>query len=138
MPQEQTILPIGATVRVRDAYEDGYCVKELLGKGGFGAIYLVSERRDKKRVFALKEVVEPSKQDRKRLLFEFELLKRLNHPALPRVYHVFEKEYLPENTTTIFRYGTPGYAAIEQYSPESTTGIRTDVYGLGATLYREQ
>src|SRR5258708_12634984 len=45
------------------------------------------------------------------------------------------KEYLPENTTSIFRYGTPGYPPIEQYSPESITDMRTDVYDLAATLY---
>jgi serine/threonine protein kinase len=45
------------------------------------------------------------------------------------------KEYLPENTTSMFRCGTPGYAAIEQYSLNSITDIRTDIYGFGATLY---
>src|SRR5207302_6503339 len=45
------------------------------------------------------------------------------------------KEYQPESTTTVFRRGTPGYAAIEQYSNEGNTDARTDVYGLGATLY---
>jgi serine/threonine protein kinase len=164
-------------------------------------------------------VINPRAQNRKRLLFEYELLKRLNHPALPRVYHTFEqaefkrvyllmeyikgkdlevlrneqpakrfplqvvltllepivdaliylhrqeppvlhrdlkpanilvppdgssaalvdfrmaKESQPESTTTVFRHGTPGYAAIEQYSNEGDTDVRTDVYGLGATLY---
>jgi eukaryotic-like serine/threonine-protein kinase len=45
------------------------------------------------------------------------------------------KEALPENTTTMFRHGTPGYAALEQYSSAGITDVRTDVYGLGATLY---
>ena len=31
---------------------------------------------------------------------------------------------------------TPGYAAIEQYSEEGEQGTWTDMYGLGATLYR--
>ncbi len=217
MLQEQMTLPIGITVQ--DDHEGHYCVEKLLGKGGFSAVYLVSEQQNKHRVFALKEVLNPSTQDRKRLLFEYELLKRLNHPALPRVYHAFEqaelkrvyllmeyikgkdlevlrneqpgkrfplqsmltllepivdalmylhqqdppilhrdikpaniivpldgsiatlvdfrmaKEYQPESTTTVFRRGTPGYAAIEQYSNEGNTDARTDVYGLGATLY---
>jgi serine/threonine-protein kinase len=33
------------------------------------------------------------------------------------------------------RFGTPGFAAIEQYSQNSTTGVYTDVYGLAATLF---
>src|SRR2546429_8673526 len=45
------------------------------------------------------------------------------------------KEYQAESTTTVFRRGTPGYAAIEQFGNESDTDARTDVYGLGATLY---
>src|SRR5437764_9668121 len=210
-------LPISITVQ--DDHEGHYCVEKLLGKVGFSAVYLVSEQQNKHRVFALKEVLNPSTQDRKRLLFECELLKRLNHPALPRVYHIFEqaelkrvyllmeyiegkdldvlrneqpgnrfplqsvlmlldpivdalvylhqqeppilhrdikpaniivppdgsiaalvdfrmaKEYQPESTTTVFRRGTPGYAAVEQYSNEGNTDARTDVYGLGATFY---
>ena len=217
MLQEQMTLPIGITVQ--DDHGGHYCVEQLLGKGGFSAVYLVSERCNKHRVFALKEVLNPSRQDRKQLLFECELLKRLNHPALPHVYHIFEqaelkrvyllmeyiegkdldvlrneqpgnrfplqsvlmlldpivdalvylhqqeppilhrdikpaniivppdgsiaalvdfrmaKEYQPESTTTVFRRGTPGYAAVEQYSNEGNTDVRTDVYGLGATFY---
>jgi eukaryotic-like serine/threonine-protein kinase len=217
MLQEQMTLPVGATVQ--DTYGDRYRIEKLLGKGGFGAVYLVSDRRIKQHGFALKEVIEPSGHDRERLLFECEILKRLDHPALPRVYHVFEyeklrrvyllmeyikgknledlreeqpgkrfplkialvimapivdalsylhhqeppivhrdikpdniivpmdggeavlvdfgtaKEFLQDGTTTGFRHGSPGYAPIEQYSPGSRTNLRTDVYGLGATLY---
>src|SRR5947209_13301548 len=43
-------------------------------------------------MFALKEVIEPSKQEQDRFQFEGEVLKRLDHPALPRVYRVFEDE----------------------------------------------
>lgn len=43
------------------------------------------------------------------------------------------KEYIEDKTTSIFRYGTPGYAAPEQYG--QGTSIQTDVYGLGATFY---
>jgi eukaryotic-like serine/threonine-protein kinase len=215
--KEQTTLPVGATVQ--DTYGDRYRIEKLLGKGGFGAVYLVSDRRIKQHEFALKELIEPSGQDRDRLIFECEILKRLDHPALPRVYHVFEyeklrrlyllmayikgrnledlreeqpgkrfpliialtimdpivdaliylhskdppivhrdikpdniivpmdgreavlvdfgtaKEFVQDGTTTIFRHGSPGYAPIEQYSPGSRTNQRTDVYGLGATLY---
>lgn len=43
------------------------------------------------------------------------------------------KEYVEEKTTNIFRYGTPGYAAAEQYG--QGTNLRTDIYALGATIY---
>ena len=217
MVQKQLRLPVGATIR--DTFGGQFLVERLLGKGGDGAVYLVSDCRDSQRVFALKELINPSRQDRNRLFLERKVLKRLYHPALPRVYHVIEqeklkrvyllmeyirgknldvlrkeqadgrfpveqalsmvepivealmylhkqkppilhrdikpsniivppdggtatlvdfgsaKEYLPENTTTMFRYGTPGYAPIEQYSTRGITGTRTDIYGLGATLY---
>jgi serine/threonine protein kinase len=43
------------------------------------------------------------------------------------------KEYVIDNTTNVIRHGSPGYAAPEQYG--SGTNPRTDIYGLGATLY---
>src|ERR1700680_2664032 len=217
MSHKQRPLPVGATVQ--DTYGDRYRIKGFLGKGGFGAVYLVNDRHFQEHEFALKELIEPGGYDRERLLFECELLKRLDHPSLPRVYHVFEyeklkrvyllmeyikgknledlrveqpngrfplklaltimapivdalsylhqqeppivhrdikpdniivpmdggeavlvdfgtaKEFFSDATTTVFRHGSPGYAPIEQYSPGSRTNLRTDVYGLGATLY---
>src|SRR6266566_5009197 len=81
-------LKLGATIR--DPSGGRYVIEGLLGKGGFGAVYLVRERRDKRRQFALKEVINPNKQDRERFIFEGEILKRLYHRALPRVYRIFE------------------------------------------------
>jgi eukaryotic-like serine/threonine-protein kinase len=207
----QTTLPIGSIVGGR------YLVEELLGKGGFGAVYRVRDQRVRQNLFALKEVIDPNKQERKRFVFEADLLRRLDHPALPRVYHVFEddkneraymlmdyvegsnlevlrrqqpnkrfalpqglsimapifnaltylhnqqppiihrdikpaniivppsgneavlvdfgiaKEFDPESTTTAVRHASPGYAAPEQYGVGTNT--RTDIYGLGATIY---
>lgn len=217
MLQEQIRLPLG--VAIQDTRGNSYRVEGHLGKGGFGTVYLVSDRRIKERRFALKEIINPSKYDRERLLFECEILKRLEHPGLPRVYRVFEnerlkrmymlmefingkdleelrseqpgkrfplklalailapvvdallylytqdppivhrdikpaniivsleggkavlvdfgaaKEYFQDGTTAMVRQGSPGYAAIEQYSANNRTNQRTDVYGLGATLY---
>jgi eukaryotic-like serine/threonine-protein kinase len=72
--------------------QNRYVVESLLGKGGFGAVYLVRDMRVRSNLFALKEVIDPSKQDHKRFLFEGEVLKQLAHPALPRVYRVFEND----------------------------------------------
>ena len=211
MQELQTALPIGSIVGGR------YQVEKLLGKGGFGAVYLVRDLRVQQNLFALKEVIDPHIQERKRFVFEADLLKRLDHPALPRVYHVFEddkneraymlmdyvegsnlevlrreqpnkrftvaqvlgimapimnavsylhnqqppiihrdvkpanivvppsgneevlvdfgiaKEFDPDSTTTAVRHVSPGYAAPEQYGIGTNT--RTDIYGLGATIY---
>jgi serine/threonine protein kinase len=86
MQEVQTTLPPGSVVQER------YVVEKLLGKGGFGAVYLVRDARFKQNLFALKEVIDPGKKERSRFLFEGELLKRLDHRALPRVYRLFEDE----------------------------------------------
>ncbi|HXR64334.1 MAG TPA: serine/threonine-protein kinase, partial [Ktedonobacteraceae bacterium] len=43
------------------------------------------------------------------------------------------KEFDQEATTTVIRRATPGYGAPEQYG--TGTDTRTDIYGMGATLY---
>ncbi|HET8851167.1 MAG TPA: serine/threonine-protein kinase, partial [Ktedonobacteraceae bacterium] len=207
----QTTLPIGTIIRER------YIVVGLLGKGGFGAVYLVRDLRVRQNLFALKELHDPSKQERDRFTFEGEVLKRLDHTALPHIYRTFNddkngrayilmdyieginlerlrqqqpekrlplpqvlslmapiidavsylhhqhppiihrdvkpaniiapktgdgtvlvdfgiaKEYDPDSTTTAIRHCSPGYGAPEQYSIGTDT--RTDIYGLGATIY---
>jgi serine/threonine protein kinase len=80
----QTILPVGSIVHNR------YVVERLLGKGGFGAVYLVRDKRVKGNVFALKEVIDPDKRELENFMFEGTVLSRLDHPALPRVYRTIE------------------------------------------------
>ncbi len=206
-----------ATLSSGSVVKDRYIVEELLGKGGFGAVYRVRDSRVKGNIFALKEVIDPNKEERERFAFECEVLKRLDNPALPRVYRVFEdnnnirvymlmdyvagpnlevlrqqqlgkrfslphaikimnpimdavgylhkqeppiihrdikpaniivpdggddsvlvdfgiaKEYEQDSTTTAVRRCSPGYGAPEQYA--RGTNLRTDIYGLAATLY---
>ena len=83
MQEVQAILPLGSFVG------DRYVVEDWLGKGGFGAVYLVRDLRVKHNLFALKEVIDPNRKERSRFLFEAELLKRLDHHALARVSRVF-------------------------------------------------
>jgi serine/threonine protein kinase len=212
---QHNTLPVGTIIRTSN--RDRYMVERLLGKGGLSAIYLVRDQRVKQNHFALKEVKNPSRREREHFLFECDVLKRLDHQALPRVYRVFEdpehnqayvlmdyiegpnlerlrrqqpkqrfsvpqvlsmmdpivdavaflhsqfppvihrdikpsniivpaagddavlvdfsiaKAYASEETTTAVGQGTPGYAAPEQYGMGTTP--RTDIYGLGATMY---
>ncbi len=90
--QQQIMFPKGATIR--GPAGEHYAVEGLLGKGGIGAVYLVRDRLVKENLFALKEVIDPDKRDRERFVFEGEILKRLDHRALPRVYRVFEHNKL--------------------------------------------
>lgn len=211
MQQTQTTLPLGHIVGER------YQIEALLGKGGFGAVYLVRDLRVRQNVFALKEIANPSWRERRYFAFESKVLKRTDHPSLPQVYRAFDdpvqgrayilmdyiegsnleqlrhqqpgqrfsltqallfiepiiqavaylhsqqppiihrdikpsniiaqdsgertvlvdfgiaKEVDQEGTTTAVRHATPSYGAPEQYS--AGTDTRTDIYGLGATLY---
>jgi serine/threonine protein kinase len=90
--QEPFILP--EKIIVRDPQGNGYIIESVLGKGEFGAVYLVRERVNTHNVFALKEVINPDKNARQRFAFEGEVLKRLQHKALPRVHRVFENDRL--------------------------------------------
>ena len=90
--REQFILP--GKVTVRDPAGSQFVIERVLGKGEFGAVYLVRERGQAQRVFALKEIINPNNDERERFAFEAEVLKRLHHPALPRVYRVFENAQL--------------------------------------------
>jgi serine/threonine protein kinase len=92
MQQEQLVLPRGVTIR--GSTREQYVIEDLLGKGEMGAVYLVRDRRVPENMFALKEVINPNKQDRERFLFEAQVLKRLRHSALPHVYRIFENNKL--------------------------------------------
>jgi eukaryotic-like serine/threonine-protein kinase len=86
--QKQALLPIGTIVQGR------YLIEDVLGKGGFGAVYLVRDQRVRQNRFALKELIDPDRREQKHFFFEAKLLQRLNHPALPQVDRVFEDERL--------------------------------------------
>ncbi len=89
-----------------DTYQVGavlggrYQIEGILGRGGFSVVYLVRDQGAPEAQepgtpqprFALKVLTTQEKQACARFLAEGHLLARLDHPALPRVHHVFEEE----------------------------------------------
>lgn len=85
----RSTLPVGALIRER------YLVKSLLGQGNAGPVYLVEDqrvKRNRQQLFALKEMVGLSKQERYQFTFDCVPLTRLNHTSLPRIHHIFNDD----------------------------------------------
>ena len=83
--QEQAALSVGTAIRRK------YIVEGLLGRSNSGATYLVRDQRAGDVAgnhFVLKEVIEGNKHARHRLVSVGKVLRRLHHPALPRLRHV--------------------------------------------------
>src|SRR5713101_550071 len=116
MQQEQIILPSG--VSVRDPAGERYVIETLLGEGGSGAVYLVRDQSAYPKRFALKEVINPDKHDRERFIFEGQVLWRLEHPALPRVYQVFENDKLRRVYMLMDYIEGPNLEALQKEQPE--------------------
>ena len=85
MQDTQSTFTPGTIIRGR------YVVEDLLGKGKFGAVYLVRDVRDDQKLFTLKEVIYPGRKELHRSIFDSMMLRRLHHPALPRVNNVFNR-----------------------------------------------
>lgn len=74
-----------------------YRVSQMIGKGGFGAVYKANDERFQKRVVAVKEMSDAqlTPQQRTQAIQDFrneaELLVELNHPNLPNVSDFFEE-----------------------------------------------
>ena len=87
--QEQT------TLRVEMVIQGQYIIENLLGRSSSGATYLVRDQHARdvpSSLFVLKEVVEPNKQARHRLVSAGKFLRRLHHPGLPRVHRVLNDD----------------------------------------------
>lgn len=68
--------------------ENKYRITKLLGKGGWGSVYL-AEHMQLGNLWAIKEI-DLSRQGRVNLLAEPEILKKLKHPSLPRIIDIFQ------------------------------------------------
>jgi serine/threonine-protein kinase len=93
-------IPLGAGTVLRDRY----VIRQIIGRGGMGSIYLAEDNRLPGRMCAVKEVhPEPDvsestlEQGREQFYREASVLARLDHPNLPKVSDYFsedERDYL--------------------------------------------
>src|SRR5437868_1102744 len=81
-----------STLRAGHVIRGQYRVIDLLGRGAFGAVYLVKDERNHQNLFALKEVMHVVREERPGFPFDAATLKRLDHPALPGIYQVFQSD----------------------------------------------
>ncbi len=77
-----------ATLKVGSVIAERYVVKDTLGKGGMGMVFLVTDKKTG-RDFALKTMLPKfleHKNAQARFVREVNLLARLNHPGIMKVY----------------------------------------------------
>ena len=88
MQERQTPLAVGAVIHRH------YIVESLPGKGDFGNVYLVRDQRDKQKLFALAEIINPAEQEQYGFSLEYVSLTPLDRQALPRVQYAFNDDTL--------------------------------------------
>src|SRR5690242_20712539 len=115
---------------------DGIEVVGLLGRGAGAAVYRV---RRHGVAYALKLLMHPDGDDREGSAFQREagLLARVDHPGVPRVYHVGEVGGRPYMIMELFD-GRPLATLLEQGPLDETTLVRvaTDVAAALAAAHR--
>jgi len=86
------------SLRNGEILRDRYTIREQIGQGGTGSIYLAEDTRLQGRLCALKEVehnqalpTEVFKQAREQFFREASVLARLDHPNLPKVSDFFSE-----------------------------------------------
>ena len=77
MQKAQAILPIGTVLNGH------YILESLLGKGGFGNVYLARDQDDSRQLFALAELINPKDQARYRFTLEYASPSPVLHQTLP-------------------------------------------------------
>jgi serine/threonine protein kinase len=108
----RAILPIGTVLNGQ------YIVESLLGKGGFGNVYLARDQHDTQQLFALAELLNPKERGGYRLTLHYVLPPPLRHRAVPQAQSVFTDDTLGR-TCLLVRYSEePHLEILRSQQPE--------------------
>ncbi len=90
---------MAASIQPDHILRDRYTIREIIGRGGMGSIYLAEDNRLPGRLCAIKEVhydpdtpEEFRSQTREQFYREASVLARLDHPNLPKVSDYFTED----------------------------------------------
>ena len=73
--------------------DNRYIIREQIGKGGFGAVYLAEDTRfTGSNLVAIKKIHQSNEQTSKAFYYEANLLYNLSHPNLPKVTNCFQED----------------------------------------------
>lgn len=72
-------------------FDNKYQVIDILGRGGMSVVYLAKDIRLNK-LWAIKQVSKNNSSTKCDLMAETNILKRLDHPALPRIVDIIDEE----------------------------------------------
>ena len=142
-----TLAPFSIGAIVQDRYK----VEAVLGTGGFSIVYLVRDLHKttapetvNDALFALKELRNQDQHERVRFAFEGDVLRRLQHPSLPRVYDVCEKneeqrsflvlEYIQGSNLEILRKQKES----RRFSVSEMMSLMEPIMDATAYLHRQQ
>jgi calcium-dependent protein kinase len=83
-----------------DKFSDFYKILTSVGQGGYGQVFKVQHKnsgliRAMKSRIVMILVIPRSKVNKKntgKMLFEFQLLKKIDHPNIIRIYEIFQDE----------------------------------------------
>ncbi len=112
MKVAQAILPVGTVLNGH------YIVESLLGKGGFGNVYLTRDQDDKQMLFALAELINPKEQNGYRFTLEYISHTPFNHQALPQVQYVFNEDKLGRKCLLVGYIEEPNLEILRLQQPE--------------------
>jgi len=103
-PEESKRFCVPIPLKPDEVLKDRYVIRQIIGRGGMGSIYLADDNRLTGRQCAIKEVEqdlsvseELREQGREQFYREASVLARLDHPTLPKVSDFFsndDRDYL--------------------------------------------